>query len=76
MAAYGTARAFAEELGEAEQASLLNETLEEEKRTDEKLSTLAKEINPQANQVEGAADEEATKAPGSQPNRNKSKRVA
>lgn len=76
MAAYGTARAFAEELGETEQASLLNETLEEEKQTDEKLSTLAKEINPQANQGEEASDEEATKEPRSQQNKNRSKRVA
>jgi ferritin-like metal-binding protein YciE len=76
MAAYGTVRAFAEELGETEQASLLGETLEEEKQTDEKLTTLAKEINPEANQSEDVADEEATKAPASQQNKNKSKRVA
>jgi len=37
IAAYGTVRAFAEELGESEHASLLEETLEEEKETDEKL---------------------------------------
>jgi len=74
MAAYGTVRAFAEELGETEQASLLSETFEEEKQTDEKLTTLAKEINPEANQ--GEVDEEGAKAPGSQQNKNKSKRVA
>jgi len=34
IAAYGTVRAFAEELGESEHASLLAETLEEEKETD------------------------------------------
>jgi ferritin-like metal-binding protein YciE len=71
MAAYGTVRAFAEELGETEQASLLSQTFEEEKQTDEKLSTLAKEINPEANQ-----GEEEAKAPGSLQNKNKSKRVA
>jgi ferritin-like metal-binding protein YciE len=76
MAAYGTVRAFAEELGETEQASLLSETFEEEKQTDEKLTTLAKEINPEANQGEGAADEGAAKEPSSQQSRNKSKRVA
>ncbi|MFZ0817856.1 MAG: ferritin-like domain-containing protein [Candidatus Sulfotelmatobacter sp.] len=75
MAAYGTVRAFAEELGETEQASLLGETFEEEKQTDEKLSSLAKEINPEANQSEESMDDKATKAPGSQ-NKNKSKRVA
>jgi ferritin-like metal-binding protein YciE len=51
IAAYGTVCAFAEELGESEQASLLNETLEEEKETDEKLTKLAKQTNSQANQA-------------------------
>jgi ferritin-like metal-binding protein YciE len=51
IAAYGTVCAFAEELGESEQASLLNETLEEEKETDEKLTKLAKQINSQAYQA-------------------------
>jgi ferritin-like metal-binding protein YciE len=50
IAAYGTACAFAEVLGESEQASLLNETLEEEKETDEKLTKLAEQINSQANE--------------------------
>ncbi len=56
MAGYGTVSAFAEELGESEHVSLLNETLEEEKETDEKLSKLAEEINSQANQREEAVD--------------------
>jgi ferritin-like metal-binding protein YciE len=51
IAAYGTVCAFAEELGESEQASLLNETLEEEKETDEKLTKLAKQTNSKANQA-------------------------
>lgn len=55
IAAYGTVRAFAEELGESDQASLLEETLEEEKETDEKLSQLAKQINAQANEETGEA---------------------
>src|SRR5205814_1645072 len=38
IAAYGTVRAFAEELGESEHVSLLEETLEEEKETDEKAT--------------------------------------
>lgn len=49
IAAYGTVCAFAKELGETEHVSLLTETLEEEKETDEKLTELAAEINPQAN---------------------------
>jgi ferritin-like metal-binding protein YciE len=71
MAGYGTACAFAEELGESEQASLLKETLEEEKETDKKLSTLAKQINPQANRTEETSEE-----PSVQQSKNKSKRVA
>ena len=71
MAGYGTACAFAEELGESDHVSLLKETLEEEKETDEKLSTLSKQINPLANQ-----SEEASKQPASQSGKNKSRRVA
>jgi ferritin-like metal-binding protein YciE len=58
MAGYGTVSAFAEELGESEHVTLLNETLEEEKKTDEKLRGLAGDINAKANQDEEAADNE------------------
>lgn len=51
IAAYGTVCAYAEELGESELASLLKETLEEEKGTDEKLTQLAEQINSQANEA-------------------------
>jgi ferritin-like metal-binding protein YciE len=50
IAAYGTVSEFARILGEEQHVSLLEETLQEEKETDEKLTSLAKEINPQANQ--------------------------
>jgi len=62
IAAYGTVCAFAEELGETEQNSLLNETLQEEKETDEKLTQLAQQINAQANEGEEQeeSEEEAT----------------
>jgi ferritin-like metal-binding protein YciE len=49
IAAYGTVLAFAEQLGESEHVSLLKETLEEEKQTDEKLTSLSEDINAQAN---------------------------
>jgi ferritin-like metal-binding protein YciE len=62
MAGYGTVSAFAEELGESEHVSLLNETLEEEKETDEKLSGLAGDINALANQDEEMAEEDETSA--------------
>ena len=42
MAGYGTARAYAELLGDQEGAGLLQTTLEEERQTDQKLSKLAK----------------------------------
>jgi ferritin-like metal-binding protein YciE len=42
MAGYGTARTYAELLGDKEGAKLLGLTLEEERRTDQKLSKLAK----------------------------------
>jgi ferritin-like metal-binding protein YciE len=48
IATYGTARTFAELLGESEHVSLLEETLNEEKQTDEKLTRLAKSINASA----------------------------
>jgi len=42
MACYGTARTYAELLGDKEGAKLLGLTLEEERQTDQKLSKLAK----------------------------------
>ena len=58
IAGYGSVIAYAELLGESEQASLLKETLEEEKETDEKLTELAKGINAQANEGGSEAEEE------------------
>jgi ferritin-like metal-binding protein YciE len=49
IAGYGTARSLAELLGNEEAMSLLQETLDEEKETDEKLTELAmSEINVEA----------------------------
>ena len=59
IAAYGTVSEFDRVLGEDEHASLLEETLEEEKETDEKLSELAQENNEQANEDESAEAEVA-----------------
>ena len=59
MAAYGTSIAWAEALGLTEIAELLNETLEEEKAADEKLSALAQgEINADAAAADQSSDEE------------------
>jgi len=49
IAAYGSARAFAEALGRTEAVTLLEQTLEEEKRADQKLTNLAESmINEEA----------------------------
>lgn len=60
IAAYGTASAFAKILGENEHVSLLEETLQEEKDTDDKLTELANEISPRANQETDAEEHEQT----------------
>ena len=67
IAAYGTASEFAKILGESEHVSLLEQTLKEEKETDEKLTKLAEEINPQAD--EAAEQSEDTKARPKRPKR-------
>jgi ferritin-like metal-binding protein YciE len=71
IAGYGIVRSFAEALGETEHVSLLNETLEEEKETDEKLTELATQINAEAN--EGG---EQPKMQQSKEDRKRPKRVA
>ena len=49
IAAYGTARTFAERLGNAQAVTLLQQTLDEEYATDEKLTQLAVgEVNEEA----------------------------
>ena len=54
IAGYGSAHAFAEVLGEEEAATLLQQTLDEETETDEKLTKLAETaVNPTA-QTAGA----------------------
>jgi ferritin-like metal-binding protein YciE len=64
IAAYGTVRAFAEILGQDQAVQLLEQTLQEEKDTDQKLTDLASEINVQA--AGGSApgsDEESVEQP-------------
>jgi len=48
MAGYGTARTYATLLGFSEAASMLEQTLEEEKEADQTLSELAEELNVEA----------------------------
>jgi ferritin-like metal-binding protein YciE len=51
MATYGSARDFAQILGMADVAELLETTLSEEKAADEKLSLIAKQVNSEAKQA-------------------------
>jgi ferritin-like metal-binding protein YciE len=51
IAAYGTARTFAEQLGERDAARLLQHTLNEEGDTDKKLTEIAQHINVQAQEA-------------------------
>ncbi|MFO0880875.1 MAG: ferritin-like domain-containing protein [Gemmataceae bacterium] len=52
IAGYGSARTFAELLGESEAASLLQQTLDEESETDERLTSLARSVvNPEAEEA-------------------------
>ena len=68
IAGYGTVRSMAETLGEDDHVALLEQTLEEEKETDQKLTEIAGQINTQANEI---AEKEPTSEQG-----RKSKRVA
>src|SRR5216684_406172 len=71
IAAYGTVKAFAEILGEDEHVSLLEETLNEEKAADQKLSQIADEVNASA-EVEG----DTSKSGREDTNRMKTRRAA
>jgi ferritin-like metal-binding protein YciE len=73
IAAYGTVRAFAELLGENEHVSLLEETLNEEKETDEKLTQLAEEVNASALE---AGSSEAESSRESSAGKSRTKRAA
>ena len=59
IAAYGTVCEFAKILDEPKHASLLQQTLNEEKETDPKLTDLSREINTQA--IEETPEEERVK---------------
>ncbi len=58
IAGYGTVAAYADLLGQSEHASLLRQTLEEEKETDQKLTELSEDINVSA-QASPSSEENA-----------------
>jgi ferritin-like metal-binding protein YciE len=76
IAAYGTVREFAQLLGEDDHISLLEQTLEEEKQTDEKLTQLAEEINPNAEEATGEEADEESESRESNRGRSKTRRAA
>jgi ferritin-like metal-binding protein YciE len=57
ISGYGSVRTWAELLGEDDSAELLQQTLDEEKETDEKLSGFAEQINVEAKESEGQQDQ-------------------
>ena len=78
MAAYGTLVAWARTLGHSEVADLLQETLDEEKAADEKLSALAEDgINQDAADAVNAEEtEEAADAPRATARKKKTSKPA
>ena len=62
IASYGTLATFAEVLGHEDAKDLLGQTLEEEKEADQKLTIIAGQINPEA---EDEDQEEAEEGEGS-----------
>lgn len=70
IARYGTLKTWATQLGYTEAAKLLDETLQEEKKTDQLLSEIAERIN-----VEGSEDPEGAEA-GAAPKRGAKAKAA
>ena len=62
IAAYGCVRTYANLLGEDDAAGLLEQTLKEEKETDQKLTQLAEKINVEAEQEEAGESKRKGKA--------------
>jgi ferritin-like metal-binding protein YciE len=61
IAAYGTVRTYAELLGHDRAVELLEQTLEEEKQTDQKLTELAGSINVEAANAGGSEESTVVK---------------
>ena len=60
IARYGTLKTWATQLGYEDAAKLLDETLQEEKKTDELLSQIAEQINVEGSEEETADTPEAS----------------
>ncbi len=69
IAAYGAVCEIAKVLGQTKHASLLQETLNEESETDEKLADLAKEISSQVDEESSEEQQGASKRERKMPKR-------
>jgi ferritin-like metal-binding protein YciE len=58
IAGYGTVRTYAELLGLDDAVKLLAETLQEEKETDQKLTSIAESVNVEAAEMDEEAEED------------------
>jgi ferritin-like metal-binding protein YciE len=74
IARYGTLATWAKQLGYQDAAGLLQETLQEEKRTDELLTQIAGRINSVADQDGESGEDEDTEEPAPKRPSSKSKR--
>jgi ferritin-like metal-binding protein YciE len=64
IAGYGCVHAYAERLGEEKAASLLEQTLEEEKQADELLNGIAEELNLEVPQESGQSQRKTGRTAG------------
>ncbi len=71
IAAYGTARTFAERLGNQQAAELLQQTLDEEKEADEKLTEISEQLLESMNQ---GGMEESEESEGQSSGRGRSRK--
>ena len=65
IARYGTLKTWATQLGYADAAKLLDETLQEEKKTDQLLSEIAERINTEGSEADDDQAEKAAPRKGS-----------
>jgi ferritin-like metal-binding protein YciE len=64
IARYGTLKTWASQLGYEDAAKLLDETLQEEKKTDELLSQIAESLNVEGSEVAGDDEEDDSEEVG------------
>lgn len=76
IAAYGTVVAFAQGMGESEIQQLLQQTLEEEKQTDAKLTEVSTGVNQQAMAGDEDEEEDGEKQDDAAPRKGAAKKSA